>query len=128
MGRDAVPQLVQDVFDLPSYDVLRGGKVNLKAVPRLFLSDYIFTDNVAPVGEPLLSKDQRDCPKDSRAPPRRVLPTPLHRQGGRGAPTPLLGTKHAHPGPCRHVAQLSAVHFVFERQGKCYMIIYIDMT
>ena len=27
VGRDAVPQLVQDVFDLPSYDVLRGGKV-----------------------------------------------------------------------------------------------------
>jgi protein transport protein SEC24 len=26
VGRDAVPQLVQDVFDLPSYDVLRGGK------------------------------------------------------------------------------------------------------
>jgi protein transport protein SEC24 len=27
VGRDAVPQLIQDVFDLPSYDVLRGGKV-----------------------------------------------------------------------------------------------------
>ena len=31
VGRDAVPQLVQDVFDLPSYDVLRGGKVRLSA-------------------------------------------------------------------------------------------------
>ena len=28
IGRDAVPQLVMDVFDLPSYDQLRGGKVN----------------------------------------------------------------------------------------------------
>jgi protein transport protein SEC24 len=29
VGRDAVPQLIMDVFDLPSYDVLRGGKVSL---------------------------------------------------------------------------------------------------
>ena len=27
IGRDAVPQLVMDVFNLPSYEVLRGGKV-----------------------------------------------------------------------------------------------------
>lgn len=27
VGRDAVPQLIMDVFNLPSYDVLRGGKV-----------------------------------------------------------------------------------------------------
>lgn len=27
VGRDAVPQLVADVFGLPSYEVLRGGKV-----------------------------------------------------------------------------------------------------
>lgn len=27
VGRDAVPQLVMDVFDLPNYDTLRGGKV-----------------------------------------------------------------------------------------------------
>ena len=29
IGRDAVPQLVMDVFNLPSYDVLRGGKVSM---------------------------------------------------------------------------------------------------
>lgn len=28
VGRDAVPQLVMDVFDLPNYEVLRGGKVS----------------------------------------------------------------------------------------------------
>jgi len=33
VGRDAVPQLVQDVFDLPSYEVLRGGKASF--FPRL---------------------------------------------------------------------------------------------
>lgn len=27
VGRDAVPQLIMDVFDLPSYEQLRGGKV-----------------------------------------------------------------------------------------------------
>ena len=27
VGRDAVPQLVMDVFDLPNYETLRGGKV-----------------------------------------------------------------------------------------------------
>lgn len=29
VGRDAVPQLVMDAFNLPSYEVLRGGKVSV---------------------------------------------------------------------------------------------------
>jgi protein transport protein SEC24 len=29
IGRDAVPQLVMDVFNLPNYEVLRGGKVSI---------------------------------------------------------------------------------------------------
>jgi protein transport protein SEC24 len=28
IGRDAVPQLVQDVFDVPRYDLLQSGKVH----------------------------------------------------------------------------------------------------
>ena len=28
VGRDAVPQLILDVFNLPGYEVLRGGKVS----------------------------------------------------------------------------------------------------
>ena len=28
VGRDAVPQLIMDVFDLPNYDALRSGKVH----------------------------------------------------------------------------------------------------
>jgi protein transport protein SEC24 len=28
VGREAVPQLIMDVFDLPSYEALRGGKVS----------------------------------------------------------------------------------------------------
>jgi protein transport protein SEC24 len=27
VGRDAVPQLIMDAFDLPNYDALRSGKV-----------------------------------------------------------------------------------------------------
>ncbi|KAF8802254.1 hypothetical protein BYT27DRAFT_7113454 [Phlegmacium glaucopus] len=36
VGRDAVPQLIQDVFDLPSYDVLRGGKTTLRPLDNPF--------------------------------------------------------------------------------------------
>ncbi|KDR80013.1 hypothetical protein GALMADRAFT_222930 [Galerina marginata CBS 339.88] len=36
VGRDAVPQLVQDVFDLPSYEVLRGGKTTLRPLENPF--------------------------------------------------------------------------------------------
>lgn len=37
VGRDAVPQLVQDVFDLPNYEALRGGKVCCLPVIRLMI-------------------------------------------------------------------------------------------
>ncbi|KAL1704200.1 Sec23/Sec24 trunk domain-containing protein [Schizophyllum commune] len=36
IGRDAVPQLVMDVFDLPSYEVLRGGKTTLPLLDNPF--------------------------------------------------------------------------------------------
>ncbi|KAF8524356.1 protein transporter SEC24 [Hysterangium stoloniferum] len=36
VGRDAVPQLVQDVFNLPSYDQLRGGKITLPLLDNPF--------------------------------------------------------------------------------------------
>ncbi|TFK38134.1 protein transporter SEC24 [Crucibulum laeve] len=36
VGRDAVPQLIQDVFNLPSYEVLRGGKVTLPILDNPF--------------------------------------------------------------------------------------------
>ena len=38
VGRDAVPQLVRDVFNLPSYDVLLGGKVSLLSLTLLISS------------------------------------------------------------------------------------------
>ncbi|KAJ3836161.1 protein transporter SEC24 [Lentinula raphanica] len=36
IGRDAVPQLVMDVFNLPSYEVLRGGKTTLPVLENSF--------------------------------------------------------------------------------------------
>ncbi|KAG8851385.1 COPII subunit [Tulasnella sp. 330] len=36
VGRDAVPQLVMDVFDLPAYDALRGGKATLPILENSF--------------------------------------------------------------------------------------------
>ncbi|KAF8843924.1 hypothetical protein BDN67DRAFT_1066584 [Paxillus ammoniavirescens] len=36
VGRDAVPQLVMDVFNLPSYELLRGGKTTLPVLDNPF--------------------------------------------------------------------------------------------
>ena len=36
LGRDAVPQLVLDVFDVPSYAELRGGKATLPVLENAF--------------------------------------------------------------------------------------------
>jgi protein transport protein SEC24 len=35
VGREAVPQLVMDVFNLPNYEALRGGKVGIHHVIHL---------------------------------------------------------------------------------------------
>ena len=80
-------------------------------------------DYPAAFGEPLLAARQRDRAEDPRATPRGVLPSPVHRQGGRRAAAALLGTEHAHPGPRGYAAELPAVHLVAEGQGKCHMIV-----
>ncbi|KAJ1311679.1 hypothetical protein OPQ81_010153 [Rhizoctonia solani] len=36
VGRDAVPQLIADVFDLPNYEALRGGKQTLPTLDNEF--------------------------------------------------------------------------------------------
>ncbi|KAJ7081681.1 protein transporter SEC24 [Mycena crocata] len=36
VGRDAVPQLIMDVFDLPNYEALRGGKTTLPVLDNPF--------------------------------------------------------------------------------------------
>ena len=52
VGRDAVPQLIMDVFELPSYEVLRGGKVRSHSISIhgvINIADIVAgsTDNVA---------------------------------------------------------------------------------
>lgn len=61
VGRDAVPQLVMDVFEIPSYTELRGGKVRTPSSP---FSSYGADKggrkaNVTSVGESVLPADQR---------------------------------------------------------------------
>jgi hypothetical protein len=55
VGRDAVPQLIMDVFNLPSYDVLRGGKVGDFLTGRcLDTNIFLGTVHSSAVGQPLL--------------------------------------------------------------------------
>jgi hypothetical protein len=65
VGCDAVPQLVLDVFNLPSYDILRGGKVHFchdLALRRLMDT---LTDDSARSRQPLQSTRQCHCSKDA---------------------------------------------------------------
>jgi hypothetical protein len=62
VGRDAVPQLIMDVFDLPSYADLRGGKVRNIALPiRLHpLIYYLLTEGYHTIArQRLLATSQR---------------------------------------------------------------------
>lgn len=45
VGRDAVPQLIVDVFDLPNYEVLRGGKVRFTCLPPVNVCSTQGTDH-----------------------------------------------------------------------------------
>jgi protein transport protein SEC24 len=55
VGRDAVSHLIMDVFNLPSYDVLRGGKVRAfrQEVPLLLML-VLGTVYSSATGQPLL--------------------------------------------------------------------------
>ena len=55
VGRDAVPQLIMDVFNLPSYEVLRGGKVRaFFAGGSLVTNAILGTVYSSTIGQPLL--------------------------------------------------------------------------
>ena len=52
VGRDSVPQLIIDVFNLPNYEVLRGGKVSVISVCFGFFStcmDVAVEEQTSPV-------------------------------------------------------------------------------
>jgi len=40
VGQEAVPQLVMDVFDLPNYQELKGGKVSQEALMSMCRMQY----------------------------------------------------------------------------------------
>ena len=52
VGRDAVPQLIIDVFNLPSYDQLRGGKV--RSISPFLFHTHTHTRTHAPPPLPLI--------------------------------------------------------------------------
>ena len=121
VGRDAVPQLIMDVFNLPNYEVLRGGKVRLRLRLRHPSPQAPLTssrpDDAARARQPVLAAGERGDPKDARDAQGRVLPAPVRRQGGRRAAAPPLGPQLPHPGPRGRPAQLPAVHLAAARQG-----------
>jgi protein transport protein SEC24 len=52
VGRDAVPQLVMDVFNLASYEALRGGKVNFVIRTTQWPSlNTTIPDDIASIGQ-----------------------------------------------------------------------------
>lgn len=120
VGRDAVPQLIQDVFDLPGYEALRAGKVgNLLSsftIPVLLNT----ADHDARARQPILSARERRHPKDPREPSWSVLATSVCGEGGRRARTTPLGTLVPYSGSFRCAAELSAVLAASKRQGECF--------
>lgn len=126
VGRDAVPQLIQDVFNLPSYEVLRGGKVcylsQFAYVARIFLSLTSSSDDVAIARQPILAAGERRHPKDARDAARGLPPASVRRQRGRRAAIAPLGSQLPHPGPCGRAAKLPTVHLAVARQGMSHRL------
>lgn len=103
IGRDAVPQLVMDVFNLPNYDVLRGGKVStLSLIRSAHPSDNrILPGDSSGTRKFVFTEGQCCRPKDTRNAPRGLSSLPLCSQGRRRATDTSLGTQLPHPRPCR---------------------------
>jgi hypothetical protein len=120
IGRDAVPQLVMDVFNLPSYDVLRGGKVSDAHLVVVAFWSHVYhcsADYIARARQRIQPADQRHHPEDTRDEAWCVLPTSLRRQGGRRTTTPAVGPQLSHPRSCGCLAELPTVHHAVKREG-----------
>ena len=121
IGRDAVPQLVMDVFDLPSYDQLPSGKVRWSLPPlstrpdldppwrTMGLMHHSPLDHTSTAGQPLLPAHQRGRRQNARASSRSVLAPPLPRAGRRRASAPPMGPQRTHTRSGGSSAELSAV-------------------
>ena len=117
VGRDAVPQLIIDVFGLPNYEVLRGGKVSCTLWPNIEHLLNVALDDTACVRERVLSTSQCSRSEDSGVASWTLLSTPIHREGGRRTSVALVGSQLFDPGSCGCPAKLSAIHFSVEGQG-----------
>lgn len=67
VGCDAVPQLIQDVFDLPGYEALRAGKARNDVLIHtcLILTISFHVDSIASSREQLLAACERHHPEDA---------------------------------------------------------------
>ena len=66
VGRDAVPQLVQDVFDLSNYESLRGGKVRFFPAPRRNKLTFLFLCFYRRLCIPLKTRSQNESMPSSK--------------------------------------------------------------
>ena len=79
VGRDAVPQLIMDVFNLPDYDVFflrRKGKVTMFMSSRAS-TDIEGTDYATRAGQFILSTSKRHYPKGERDAAWGLLPASI---------------------------------------------------
>ena len=77
VGRDAVPQLIMDVFNLPGYDVLRGGKASHDVYVIKSITDMEGTDYATCAGQLILSTSKRHYPKGERDAAWGLLPASI---------------------------------------------------
>ena len=86
VGRDAVPQLVMDVFNLPSYDQLRGGKVLFGIFvyldSRLFGYTAFLIDDFTASRKSIFAARERYRREDPRDAAWTLLFAPIRRQRG----------------------------------------------
>ena len=121
VGRDAVPQLIMDVFNLQSYEVLRGGKVSCSFPSQVHLIQRftyaVCTDDASSTRQPVLTARQCGDPKDAGDATGTILPTPVCGERGRGATTAFVGFERVDPGQGGRLAELPTVYSAVEGQG-----------
>ena len=119
VGRDAVPQLIQDVFNLPSYEVLRGGKVHPFPIrlQREHTDLLGFIDYITCTRQPVQSAGKCCHSKDKGDASWSVLPPTICCKRRRRAAAKTMGPQLAHPRSCGHITKLPTVHLTVEGQG-----------
>ena len=94
VGRDAVPQLIMDVFDLPSYTDLRGGKVECPQPPVVgMVSNHTSLGYASTVREFIFATGRCYHRQDTRDAPWRVSPVFIRCQRGWGAAIAFVGAQ-----------------------------------